>query len=501
MTRSEIKEKLELACKGELHKLTPAQRKAVGAIHVACVCQAFFIAVFFTGCVGVWENFLVYELETDGVRDAYWTCYCSDPECQSLPSEWESLQNRTGNCEPDAPGDDWGCFEPQLYQQDKPASAYCSSLPRTYEHDQDTFMLFWTLNIFGLLIGIAGEISLLILTTMRSAVKVSSAIDLRLVPLNADRANVAGMIIRSVFELPDPDVDLQGEEGPEGESASRSKFLDLLAVAVVKGKAMITSFLIKRVINMVTPYQTATWIKPYAGTMVATTLWDTLICHSIMRRVGIRAIGVTTAVEVFNEIFDLYCPEYEANPSTVSDIARVQILRAIAVSVVSSGEMFPTIELLLRHAINYFDMKKSAAVRDHGVIYHKADFLKDMKRLSQDERRAVLSVHMLCYVLDGTIDGSELSLWQEMLNRVEELYQEERKKDGDGPPRMTLYDSVTPRMLCQQFRANLPLSATSLSACFDPAEHDSFMEKSGSTCTFWVNDVLYLISSVLTKQV
>jgi hypothetical protein len=62
----------------------------------------------------------------------------------------------------------------------------------------------------------------------------------------------------------------------------------------------------------VTTYDTATWIKPYFGVTVATVLWDSMTCHSIMKDAETRAIGVTTGIEVFNEIMDTYVPNYES---------------------------------------------------------------------------------------------------------------------------------------------------------------------------------------------
>ena len=42
--------------------------------------------------------------------------------------------------------------------------------------------------------------------------------------------------------------------------------------------------------------------------------------------------------------------------------------------------------------------------------------------------RAVLCVHMLVYVLDGSVGWSELTLWYQLLGRVEGLYQAELAK-------------------------------------------------------------------------
>jgi hypothetical protein len=90
--------------------------------------------------------------------------------------------------------------------------------------------------------------------------------------------------------------------------------------------------------------------------------------------------------------------------------------------------MFPTMELLLRHAVNYLDMKKSPAVASSGVLDNEEDMLKDFDKLTLAESRAVLCTHMLCYVLDGSIGSNETSLWGKMLGRVEEIYQAELEK-------------------------------------------------------------------------
>ena len=45
---------------------------------------------------------------------------------------------------------------------------------------------------------------------------------------------------------------------------------------------------------------------------------------------------------------DTFCPGYESDPSSLSEKACIQLLRAIGVAVVNRGSMFPTMEMLLR---------------------------------------------------------------------------------------------------------------------------------------------------------
>ena len=90
--------------------------------------------------------------------------------------------------------------------------------------------------------------------------------------------------------------------------------------------------------------------------------------------------------------------------------------------------MFPTMEILLRHAVNYLNMKKSKAVTQGGIIDDEAAMLEDFAKITTDESRAVLCTHMLCYVLDGSIGMTETQMWHKMLDAVEKVYQEERAK-------------------------------------------------------------------------
>jgi hypothetical protein len=121
-----------------------------------------------------------------------------------------------------------------------------------------------------------------------------------------------------------------------------------LIAAWFKGKVILSGVVLKALTARVVPYDTATFLKPFSGTMAATAVWDALTCHCIMKDAELRAIGVTTSVEVFNEVVDLYLPMYENDPKTLSKIARVQMLRAIGVAIAKHGSMFPTMEILLR---------------------------------------------------------------------------------------------------------------------------------------------------------
>jgi hypothetical protein len=297
---------------------------------------------------------------------------CPPGTCTSIPSMnvSEFMHFHEGN---KAMGGNWTDGDGPCYFTGIPPRQVCydscTALGSTWARDPDVVKVWWAINTTGILIGICFELSLLMYTAVRSAVRVSWSLDLRLTPLNADRAFVANMLVRAAFEMGDPDGAVMGvESSKETKQQERSKFRDFLAVVFIKGKVVLTGTLFKQLTMRVVAYDTATWMKPYSGTMLATSMWDAMMCHTIMKNAEFRAFGVTTSVEVFNEIIDTFIPSYEDDPKSLPNHVKVQILRAIGVAIVKHGSMFPTMELLLRHAVNYLDMRKSKAVTHSGII-------------------------------------------------------------------------------------------------------------------------------------
>eukprot|EP01043_Picozoa_sp_COSAG02_P038524 COSAG02_NODE_2978_length_7629_cov_3.880478_4_plen_118_part_00 len=110
--------------------------------------------------------------------------------------------------------------------------------------------------------------------------------------------------------------------------------------------------------------------------------------------------------------------------------------------------MFPTMELMLRHArelnrsvsyvqrypdlnslnigdtifaVNYLGMKRNPLISMSGVLDSETDFIADMSLISLEEARAVLCVYMMCCALDGSIDNKEFVLWKALLLKVRTL--------------------------------------------------------------------------------
>ena len=99
----------------------------------------------------------------------------------------------------------------------------------------------------------------------------------------------------------------------------------------------------------------------------------------------------------------------------MSKHGQLMVLRGIGVAITLEGTMLPTMELLLRHAIQYFGLKGSAMLRDPDSALDSSDrFLEDLPSLPEDERSVVLCVHLLCEMFDGDLDRAEFRLWQKI---------------------------------------------------------------------------------------
>ena len=581
-----FQDKVSKACDGRLHFLTDEQRQKVQVLHRTCVMQAFLIGLVWSIVPGLVENFFFWYFETDGVMEAHWTCPGTDNQfvapsvmvkpyvdlgipscpfgtCPFLPAysegggsaagTWmfdEQFQAETGSETCASSSWPWCDFDDPLLQ------THCVPLRMTHTVDEQRFFLFNIYNLIAIIGCVVCELSLLMYTAVKSAVLVSEALELRLTPLNEDRARVGRMLVQTVFEIPDPEGKAMGvdSEADKEEEDIGSILHNFFAAVWYKGKTFITGQILLLILEKIIAYEYLIFLRPYLAAGVATVFWDTVACHQIMNRAERRAVGVTTAIEVFNDIMDTFCPMYEQDPTTLSEIARTQILRAIGVGIVVHGSMHPTMELLLGHAVEYLDMKQSPAVQFGGVIDNHGDFINDLAKISLAERRAVLCVHMLGYVLGGSIGKEESRLWDTLMQEAETLHQIERQQleranrkqlrgwiveqapelraDVDAVPvaeddyfrlcdegspeanaelitlrklfawpmRMTINDAeqdgLIPRYVCQKFRYNEPLTTTMLRACFE-AEHNQALRREISKRSFYFNEFTFHVMRLM----
>ena len=95
----------------------------------------------------------------------------------------------------------------------------------------------------------------------------------------------------------------------------------------------------------------------------------------------------------------------------ITPLGKIQIARAIGVAIVKQGSMYPTMELLLRHAIQYLGLRGKSLIALPGTLDSEDGFIVDLEGidpedpdtpgLTKEEQVVVLSIHLLALMLDG----------------------------------------------------------------------------------------------------
>lgn len=316
MSQDEAKQVLRRAANGQLRKLDLETQGSIVGHQVWCAFQALFIATVTNGLPGLWENYLTWTHKTDGVFDTYQTNNCI------LETKNATIINNIT------------VFDAKVVK-------VCGEFSPI-----GTILEFWAFLIPVVLVCIVLEILLLGIAAVRASCNIASEFNFRLTPLNKERHFVATALIRACFEMgnaPQRNYGVNPDAEPELESMKGKKLKVIIKLVFYKAKGFVMGFLIKQIFSIFFTVETLTWLNPYAPGLSAC-FWDTMIAIVIMQRVVMTANGVVTGTEVFNDLMDEL-------PRPMSKLGQLMVLRAIGVAVVLEGTMLPTMELLLRHAV------------------------------------------------------------------------------------------------------------------------------------------------------
>ena len=551
------------AATGALRKLDEQQMHKMTRLHRGAIITCAMIGFGFGAAAAIAENILCFFFAIDGFKDTYWICTVdseldTDPNSTSFglyvptfeglanPDEMlcSSIHVNASTCANDFLDTAWvldaddarlggGYFPPGTKNpfEEKQVNYFgwstlkkgsdsmvnicracecvvcgCAThapiIGRVEMGAENKQALFWAFLGPVLAVAVAMEIGTLLYFAMQYTTLVAWALDFRLAPLNKDRAFVAESLVRAAFELGNPDSPLLGVD-PQQEEGDGSK---LLLLIVFKMKVFLTGLALKFLIGLTFPARAALWLKPWLGMVVSTVAWDGYTAHSLMVQARIRGFGVYASVELFNDIVDTAYPECTNVAASMSSFAKVQVARAIGVAIVIHGSLHPSMELLLRHALQFLGLVGSRVVAETGILDNREAFLQDLytdspmqgkqttgfntfetetdsspivrnnpvfevsvdsaqssaraadpakvkpvptqrkvngaqgtaapnpstlwmavssdsegvERLSKEDQIAVLSVHLLAFLLDGYLDPEELELWETVCNTVGE---------------------------------------------------------------------------------
>lgn len=507
---------LKRAGQGQLRLLDSQQLDRMRTLNIKAILVCAMIGLIFSAFPAAIENVLSYELAADGFADAYWVCHvqsmllnngtatpADDVLLQTTPMNPDvflctTVAVNASSCldsavlqyaadedhyfppgtDPWNPGADadqtsWITMEYDRFGPNtmdrickQCACAVCGCAHHANGEIQlttDNTLLTWWLVYTPSLISFAlCEICLLFYCAMRYTTQVAWALDIRLSPVNADRAFVTNALTRCAFELGNSNASILGVD--PGQSTGDGKKLVLMLL--YKSKVVLTGLLLKLVVAHTCSIQMSYWWKPWLGMVVATVCWDAFTAYSIMMQARIKGVGVYASVELFNEVMDRFYPGYTSESSTVSKLTSVQIARAIGICIVVHGSLHPSMELLLRHSIQFLGMRGASVIAVGGVLDDYAGFLDDLKiesptvaeafedeaanvnpvfeeeseqpqpqthhrmdvlveylrgsssTLTKVDQQAILSVLLLAALMDGDLNRTELKMWRDAVDAV-----------------------------------------------------------------------------------
>eukprot|EP01052_Picozoa_sp_SAG31_P035787 SAG31_NODE_4365_length_3307_cov_10.960723_1_plen_347_part_00 len=301
--------------------------------------KALVIAFVTNTAPAIIENYITWYLGTNGVNRIY-------PECNNCTIGWPpSCQLPLLYVEPGLSGSDITCHDVPGWDSDIA--------------DAHKIGIYWIVDIIAIIGWIVIEILLLGFNALHASCRIASTRNFRLTPLNETRAFVALSFIRATFELGNPTSSLLGVD-PVAKNPLQIKIETFLLTALYKLKILLLGILIKTIWMFCVPVDISTWLISHAAT-VSSCFFDVTVTTIILDQVELRASGIVTSVELFNDLCDRFLQRSEEGLPVISNVGKLQVVRAIGVAICKAGNMYPPMELLLRHSIQYFDLPQSMA--------------------------------------------------------------------------------------------------------------------------------------------
>lgn len=267
------------------------------------------------------------------------------------------------------------------------------------------------------------EIGYLYWDGLRSVHRLSvvAALDLFKDPHEEQQA-VARALVRAALELPNPPRGLY-----DLDALHETSRVELMVTSLVyKLKTGISSFLLKALVRralgrtVLRSYLQA--ILPFIAVPV-TALWNGVVAWLVVREARLRVIGPSAARHLCGLIL---------GGVSLSEEGKELLLRAVACSVIKTGDLHPNLVALLREVARC--VGESSAIS----LGNSDQFLEMLARAPQAEAVLVLRLLGVAAVIDGRITRSE----QAFLRRAHECRGGVMKADALKALRRRLFDGL-----------------------------------------------------------
>lgn len=204
-----------------------------------------------------------------------------------------------------------------------------------------TFSLIWSL----------AEMLVCVVAALVAAVKMTRICGIMLVPMDKERAMLAGSLARAALELGHPKVRTFGIDPHK----RASKFLLLLYAVIYMGSRGVTKFLIKLIVKKVAPRTLLKFAEmaPLVIEILINVLFNFVTVRYAMNEVIICALGPSATVEVTSQLVKAHRKSRDVD-EPLSDRLKLLALRAVGVSITYKMQLHPNSRCLLDHIVELF---------------------------------------------------------------------------------------------------------------------------------------------------
>lgn len=204
-----------------------------------------------------------------------------------------------------------------------------------------TFSLIWSM----------AEMLVCVVAALVAAVKMTRICGIMLVPMDKERAMLAGSLARAALELGHPKVRTFGIDPHK----KASKFLLLLYALIYMGSRGITKFLIKLIVKKVAPRTLLKFaeLAPLVIEIMINVLFNFVTVRYAMNEVIICALGPSATVEVTSQLVKAHRKSRDVD-EPLSDRLKLLALRAVGVSITYKMQLHPNSRCLLDHIVELF---------------------------------------------------------------------------------------------------------------------------------------------------
>eukprot|EP00435_Cladocopium_sp_Y103_P023827 s541_g5.t2 len=218
--------------------------------------------------------------------------------------------------------------------------------------DEDEDYIMWNVlaGSFSLLWSLA-EMLVCCIAALVATVRMTRICGIMLVPMDKERAMLAGSLARSALELGHPKVRTFGIDPYK----RANKYLLLIYALIYMGSRGITKFIAKLLMKKVAPRTLlkVTKFAPLLVEVLINVLFNSVTVNYAMNEVMICSLGPSATIEVTSQL--IKARRHSENvEEPLSDEVKLLALRAVGVSITYKMQLHPNSRFLLNHIVGLF---------------------------------------------------------------------------------------------------------------------------------------------------